>query len=1109
MILTTRSVQWFPNMTDDRRARQQALDPGASFAVQAPAGSGKTTLLTQRLLRLLTTVDEPEQVVAITFTRKAAEEMRTRIVEALELASGPAPDDDFARQTWELAVSAARRDAEQHWRLTEQPARLRIKTIDALCQSLVRQMPVTAGLAGRPEIVEDARALHREAARGALAEIASGGSHGRAIARVLQHLDNDWSKLETLLADMLARRDQWLPLMRASSDQEFLEQSYRRTVGGELAALDAAISPPLADELTALGAFAGAHLDASPLRDLAQFPAPEFAALEQWQALAGLLLTNAGEWRKRVDKRDGFPAAGAAAKAMKVRHQDAIAVLATVPALNTRLARVRDLPALPFEVGDWAAISALLTLLKAATAHLLVLCEQGGRSDFTAFSLAALTALGESEQPTDLALALDYQIRHLLIDEFQDTSITQYDLVCGLIAGWTEGDGRSLFLVGDPMQSIYRFRQADVSLFRRVLDKGYIGSVRLQPLTLERNFRAQGALVDWINTAIPQALAAIDAGSEYFVPQTAVKPALPQPCTLHAFAQFDAGAEAARVVSIVAALRAADATTSIAILVRSRTHLGHITAELIAAGVRVAAREIKPFSELGVIADLQVLARALLHDADRVAWLALLRAPWCGLSLATLTDLVVGAATVPQAIDDSAWLAALEDDERARVERVRGVIAASRAAARVDPFSAVLEQTWIALGGPALAEHAQDLLDARAFFEIILSLEREGAGLTAERIAARLLDRFSTARGESDDAVQVMTVHRAKGLEFDHVIIPGLGRRPRGDSRRLLLLRQDKDFDSAGAETLLLAPIPVTGESPLYEYLRARDATEANEETARVLYVALTRARRQVHLLAHGRQDRDGEWQAEKGALLSLLWPALGPEFKIAVGDAATTTTASTTAALGLRRARPHSLPQAHAIAPGMADTLDVPPEFEWAGPIAKHVGTVIHRLLQELGQRGPDQSDREWQAQAVAFGRQQLRALGIDAAELDQACATVAAALATTVSSTRGRWLFAPEHEQARSELCLAGLSAAASGRIIIDRTFVAADGRRWIVDFKTGTHSGGDRDAYLDSEVLRYRPQLQRYARIMTDFETRPIMLGLYFPLLDAWREWSYADG
>ena len=167
----------------DAAQRARVLDPGGSFIVQAPAGSGKTELLIQRYLALLGSVESPEEIVAITFTRKAAAEMRERVLQALEARKDP---------------------------LAQNPARLRIQTIDSLALSLTRQMPVLSRFGAQPQNVEDAGELYAAAARATLALVEDSGSVAAHIERLLEHLDNDAGRVEGLLAGMLARRDHWI-----------------------------------------------------------------------------------------------------------------------------------------------------------------------------------------------------------------------------------------------------------------------------------------------------------------------------------------------------------------------------------------------------------------------------------------------------------------------------------------------------------------------------------------------------------------------------------------------------------------------------------------------------------------------------------------------------------------------------------------------------------------------------------------------------------------------------------------------------------------------------------------------------------------------------------
>jgi ATP-dependent exoDNAse (exonuclease V) beta subunit len=130
----------------------------------------------------------------------------------------------------------------------------------------------------------------------------------------------------------------------------------------------------------------------------------------------------------------------------------------------------------------------------------------------------------------------------------------------------------------------------------------------------------------------------------------------------------------------------------------------------------------------------------------------------------------------------------------------------------------------------------------------------------------------------------------------------------------------------------------------------------------------------------------------------------------------------------------------------------------------------------------------------------------GVAEEKLARATDDVLATLSAIRGDARGRWLFDPKHAEAVSEWALAGSDRNAIVHVTLDRSFVA-EGVRWIVDFKTGRHEGGDTDAFLAREVDRYRPQLDRYARIVRGIDARPIRLALYYPLVaGGWREWAF---
>ena len=214
----------------DLAARRRALDPHTSFIVQATAGSGKTELLIQRALVLLAGVERPEEVIAMTFTRKAAAEMQKRLTDTLDAARhSPRPETPHKAVTWDLARAVVERDAAKHWHLESSPGRLRIQTIDSLCAFLAAQLPVSSRFGAPPEPVEDAserERLYAEAARNTLARLESADDPAAAdVARLLVHLDNNTATAVSLLVRMLETRDHWLRHLHEARDRHLLEQS--------------------------------------------------------------------------------------------------------------------------------------------------------------------------------------------------------------------------------------------------------------------------------------------------------------------------------------------------------------------------------------------------------------------------------------------------------------------------------------------------------------------------------------------------------------------------------------------------------------------------------------------------------------------------------------------------------------------------------------------------------------------------------------------------------------------------------------------------------------------------------------------------------------------
>ncbi len=1115
----------------DTAAREVALDITRSFIVQAPAGSGKTELLIQRYLRLLSGVEEPEEVLAITFTRKAAAEMQLRVLAAIErTARGAGAGLPHEQVTLDAAADVLRVDRRRDWRLTENPHRLRIQTLDSLNASIVRAQPLTASAGTAVSTVaseSETRRLYAEAAVLTLDQLLESGALREATERVLGHLDDNTDLYVAYLARMLATRDQWLPFVgsgRLDADEAArlrnrFESGLANAVGGHLDRL-AATSPAWVDrELLPAGRTAAAALLAAgkadhPVVALREVEDTAGAGPAGWRAVAELLLTATGAARKTVDKRLGL--------AGGTPERDAVLgllpQLGEVPGFTRYLHETRDLPPPRYTEEQWAVLLALFRLLPLAVTELKRLFGTRGVTDYTEVALGAADALGTAEDPGDIALLLDYQLRHVLVDEMQDTSSAQYRMLEALTGGWEPGDGRTLFCVGDPMQSIYRFRNAEVGQFLAARNTG-IGNVALEPLTLRRNFRSGAGLVDWFNATFPTVLAAADdpaRGAVAYAAAAAVREAGESgSVTVHPVFGSRTAAEAAAACQALADVLAADPEGDVAILVRSRTQLPELLAALRRESIGYRAVDIDRLTDLPEIIDLLALTRALVHRGDRLAWLALLRAPWAGLDWHDLHALVAGDVerTVWELMADEQRVDRLSAEGRAALARVRDRLCGELRPQPDESLRARVERLWLGLGGPGPLTAPHEFENVYRFLDTLAGFESGGTIPDITALEEMLdIERVSMS---ADAQVQVMTMHRAKGLQFEHVVLYGLGRTAARTERRVLSW-----FDvpeGRGEVEKIISPVGPRAEvesDPIHRFIERSLAARDSEESARLLYVACTRARRSLQLVGHVGLAADGSTfrPPASNSLLAMLWPAVRPAYEAAFRPVPAETAEAPAAfrqPLLKRHAAPWQVP-----VPGMLPGTDPPPDaptderrvdYDWVGSAARHAGTVVHRWLQLAGSGRV--SLPELDAQTLAGdSRRWLLEAGVAPDQAGPIVERVVAAVEATARDPRGRWLVAGE---GLSEYALTGIYRGRIESVVLDRVRVDDDGTHWIVDYKTGTHEGGGRDAFLAAEVERYGPQLARYRALYQAVCRAPVRCALYYPLLGAFVELPASAG
>ena len=1078
----------------DQAERNKALDPRRSVLVQAPAGSGKTTLLAERFLRLLAEVDEPGQVVAITFTEAAAAEMRNRVLNELR---NPEPSA-IARRTLEHSEKLG-------WKLLDLPAQLQISTIDSFCRNLALQQPLVSGLGGGLEIAEQPEELYRRAARRTLeqlgkedAGLSEAGDLSKAIEALLLWRDNNWQEIENQIADMLRNRDRWM--------HDFV-------------------------------------LD----RD------PDWAVLRE-RLECSLARDNSGD-----------PAAAC------------------------------------YTDDEWKIVRACFKVLRHAAGELHVVFTETGTVDFTEVAQIALQVLAEGD---DAALAVADGIHHLLVDEFQDTSRRQHQLLAHLVAAWDNREGRTCFVVGDPMQSIYFFRDADAELFPRV---GRIGleipdnqPLLFDPVQLMSNFRTVPQLVERLNATFARVFAVKDGSGVEFTEALATR-GNAGPDGLHLVADekprmllhtefvpstarggsgssrretIAAEREAARQKQIdeivdlirshlprIAEAHATNAKYRVAVLGRTRKALATIASALRDAGVPFRAVELEPLKARPEIIDALALARALLNPQDRVAWLGVLRAPWCGLSLPDLHTLVSAddamllSRSIPELFDERKHF--LSEVGRVSVQRVIDALGFAERMRFAQPTASTgtwLEQVWLRLGGAQCVDTA-----ARANLDLLWSRidslpegERDLLGTALDTALDKLYAQPDPA-ASSECGVQLMTIHKSKGLEFEVVIVPELQARETGTYGNMLswLERGLAEPDKSGEVTeFLVAPLQSKGSerSKAKEWVDQIRRAREKQELRRLLYVAATRARDELHIFARPeyKAGKDGSLVLADpvNSLLKTAWPAFETEIRAAfntwVGVRRDQEEASATigsiAASGIEAPPTQPAPAMLRRLPAnfsvvKSETLLPSEEAPFVGAgrlyerhegglISRALGQAVHTFLQQLAElfaAQPRDAALAVLSQLAPRIVADIRSAGIDAQQASRIANQAIEIARKAATDPTGQWILSP-HVDAASEVRWTGVVGGNLRTVQVDRVFRAganpqtggASGETstwWIIDYKTAHQDGLDTASTLPELRRVFAPQIEVYAKVLRNLHgaDAAVRAGLYYPRMSLFDWWE----
>ena len=840
----------------DYKAREEALGMG-SFIVQAPAGSGKTSLLVKRFLNLLLKVKSPKEVLALTFTNKAAAEMALRIKDVLESQS---EDNEIKKIKEKLSKHALKNKWEESYIDS-----LMIMTIDKLALKLVKQTPILSKSGVNFLIDEDPEELYRETIKETIT--ANADNH-----ELIRFFNYDFHKLTEQLLTLISKRDQWLPTLSALlKSANNAKENYDTYYSKELEKwINKKIKPIFTmeeiEELESIINFVANNKNISHKDAIRSSKNYEF-----WFYFRDLILTKNGkDIRKEFNKKNGFP--GNEGKENKEK---------LFKLINKNIIKINYIKdfynvVYPKNIQDIIPIiSSFCLMLVDMVTRLNEKFNSQRIVDFTQVMGNAVEAL----RSTNLPLILDQNISHIMVDEFQDTNESQLNFLELLTENFAGNNKKSFFAVGDPMQSIYRFRKAEVEIFNRVQKNG-IGDLKLKSLFLKVNFRSNKSIIDWINDNYSKSFPVLNINEEGSILfshcessnniQEGGVELTPLVCDVENKTQlYDA--EALYVLNLINSIRDSNPKSSIAVLTRSRTHLNELLTLINKQNTTlpVDAIEMSKILSNQTFQDIFSLTKALYDFSDRTEWIATLKAPWCGL---TLEDLVIlfekdHKSSVWEIINHEDIKIKLNKNSLRRLNNFINVIKnnieyRSRVAHRY-----FVESVWRQLRGDKSMIDTQDIENINLFLEFLDQCS-DILSIDFKKLERLIQNKYISKTSVEKNSIKFLTIQKSKGLEFDYVIIPNLNRGSKNSESDLIL------YD----KTTLSIKNPLN-EKNLHSYHKYKEQKRLDNEKIRLLYVAITRAKYKSYLIGALKKENDSV-TPNSGTFMEILWPYTNNHFR-------------------------------------------------------------------------------------------------------------------------------------------------------------------------------------------------------------------------------------
>tara|TARA_R110002126_G_scaffold135987_4_gene280441 strand:- start:92545 stop:95802 length:3258 start_codon:yes stop_codon:yes gene_type:complete len=1070
----------------DQKERNLALDISKSYIVEAPAGSGKTELLIKRYLKLLDKVDNPEEILAITFTKKAAGEMLSRVLDKIKQN----PNDKYKI-------------------ILDNPNSLKIMTIDAFCAYLSKKMPVLSGIGSFCDIAENAEYLYKTAVRNFLKNIKE-NNYKIHIEKLLLALDNRFDLFESFLVKMLATRDKWMPYIYSVSDlidQNEIINTIQEIKKNSIYQIEKILTKQDVKILTELLEFAVDNIITNDIQSTqAKNITDNFESLENnfeniYKTISYLLFTGDRKlsFRKRLDKNIGFP------PNCKEQKQILISIISKYEHLEDDLGDVISLlRILPddYNKSEIEFISSLCKILPLLVANLKLVFQNFLKIDFIEVTQAALNALGDNLNPTDLALVLDYKLSHILFDEFQDTSLTHFRLLKKLISEWGNDLNKSIFIVGDPKQSIYKFRQAEVSLFMEVAQNG-IDNINFEYIKLKTNFRSNNNIVSWVNRvfdkSFPKKIDLLFGAISYSRSDSFNKEITKDKVSINIFENDVNYVEEEFIVDEIQNILINNPQDKIAVLLKNRKHGKYIIKLLNEKNINFSAVDIDLLQDNYFIQDLLSLVKAMLFLSDNVAWFAILRAPWCGLLLEDL-DIIANYDSdnsfIWEVINNQEVTANLTKDGQKRVANFITCFEKALNNRYLVKFYLLIKTLWNDLNGSIFIKSKEELDIINEFFDVISSFEKNNSILNPDEFYSKLEKLYFSPKDNQSSNIQIMTIHKSKGLQFDHVFVPMLHRTSKANDHELLL---SQEYHAKNFNGFVLAPFNEyldidDSSNNIYNVLRYIDKQKSYHESIRLLYVAITRAKKSCFLTAV-LDEKKIEKGPSKGSLLNCIWQGINLEdIKYHKSEITNNISMTKINNINLRVSSNfiNNNLNKNIIIENNNNLNKNPGVYNYEENTSSLLGTYVHRLLKSYAENKEIILKQIFHNNYKKIIFEQLSSIGVSLNNLDYCYALILKVFNNIQNDKQADFIFKNYEDFANEQSYSYINNKSQISTIRIDRTFVDSKTNiRWIIDYKI-TDSLDDFD-----KLDQYRKQLEIYKNVFSH-QQNDVNALIYLPLL-----------